>query len=80
MVRLRFIMFQSRNRGSYGFKSKILGIMLGSGALFQSRNRGSYGFKPKRSWLKSLSIPLFQSRNRGSYGFKCNLGDGLMLS
>ena len=62
--------FQSRNRGSYGFK--LLAVFFGKAFLtwFQSRNRGSYGFKAMWSCLAWRVQSGFQSRNRGSYGFK----------
>ena len=39
------ITFQSRNRGSFGFKVSMSGNVTASTHMFQSRNRGSFGFK-----------------------------------
>ena len=62
--------FQSRNRGSYGFKN--FEQLENAPALntFQSRNRGSYGFKYTNCHYWRTQESWFQSRNRGSYGFK----------
>ena len=81
--------FQSRNRGSFGFKAWVKTTLTLGTRLFQSRNRGSFGFK--RS-LRLTNIRLscfinrgstisawhgvgisFQSRNRGSFGFKVTM-------
>ena len=71
--------FQSRNRGTFGFKvGQIAGIL--EAAVFQSRNRDAFGFKltlrmptsnSKKSFnlviemlLVSSQVPEFQSRNQ----------------
>ena len=61
--------FQSRNRGSFGFKgTRRYTFAQESG--FQSRNRGSFDFKKHyRFSLPSLQS-LFPSRNREAFGFK----------
>ena len=64
--------FQSRNRGSFGFKKQETWTIIMAYATFQSRNRGSFGFKythPSGSSSVELTSG-FQSRNRGSFGFK----------
>ena len=66
-------MFQSRNRGSFEFKS--CKPMVCSSRVrtywFQSRNRGSFEFKWVFDFIER-QIPPFQSRNRGSFEFKDN--------
>ena len=44
IVAITFMMFQSRNRGSFDFKS-VSSFIPGSSFMFQSRNRGSFDFK-----------------------------------
>ena len=61
--------FQSRNRGSFGFKTETPTSPASQPALFQSRNRGSFGFKDNSAIVSKTDIK-FQSRNRGSFGFK----------
>ena len=39
------VQFQSRNRGSFGFKDSLTVCMNIEADMFQSRNRGSFGFK-----------------------------------
>ena len=65
-------MFQSRNRGSFDFKSGKFHAGTWTSRRFQSRNRGSFDFKftsanAPRRWTS------FQSRNRGSFDFKPTL-------
>ena len=51
MVSSLLLQFQSRNRGSFGFKSETLEIGSMTQGVFQSRNRGSFGFKLEyRRW------------------------------
>jgi hypothetical protein len=77
---MSWILFQSRNRGSFLFKVNR-GHELKFIAEFQSRNRGSFLFKSKNPQAKperptQTSTPSadltrkFQSRNRGSFLFK----------
>ena len=40
------ITFQSRNRGSFGFKGNFWYQLAIRASSFRSRNRGSFGFKP----------------------------------
>ena len=46
------ITFQSRNRGSFGFKGNFWYQLAIRASSFQSRNRGSFGFK-----LMDLRLP-----------------------
>ena len=62
-------MFQSRNRGSFDFKTMFAGVNRFHGK-FQSRNRGSFDFKPNEFDYDEMSLFEFQSRNRGSFDFK----------
>ena len=63
-------MFQSRNRGSFGFKyASVIASDTGE-AQFQSRNQGSFDFKWQRQERQRWADTMFQSRNRGSFGFK----------
>ena len=62
-------LFQSRNRGSFDFKSTKFGIQLQE-IEFQSRNRGSFDFKFRIPSFYRQSYLSFQSRNRGSFDFK----------
>ena len=62
--------FQSRNRGSFGFKMNIVGNCKVREKQFPSRNRGSFNFKPKSTLHTAMSATQFPSRNRGSFNFK----------
>ena len=76
MVSSLLLQFQSRNRGSFGFKRYHTTGKTKSAiqAMFQSRNRGSFNFKPLPRFDGGLNdLHQFQSRNRGSFNFKfCN--------
>ena len=73
-------MFQSRNRGAFGFKfdltvedPNIFDI-----TAFQSRNRGAFGFKDTVELTFTIVVTAFQSRNRGAFGFKGTLLEVLL--
>ena len=63
-------LFQSRNRGSFDFKSLMPSNVPMNVKKFQSRNRGSFDFKLRRQEIQSQTKFAFQSRNRGSFDFK----------
>ena len=63
--------FQSRNRGSFDFKTSHTYPSSRCSRTFQSRNRGSFDFKAIEVTAPALPVPeQFQSRNRGSFDFK----------
>ena len=63
--------FQSRNRGSFDFKSTLSPCSIASRkAMFQSRNRGSFDFQVRINGGITGGLHRFQSRNRGSFDFK----------
>ena len=68
-VRKSYIMFQSRNRGSFDFKLSQA-FERSASFKFQSRNRGSFDFKNSLVWMGCYLLSTFQSRNRGSFDFK----------
>ena len=53
------ILFQSRNRGSFGFKTYETIDAWEQMEMFQSRNRGSFGFKYNRSLLMETDNECF---------------------
>ena len=56
MLDLPLTVFQSRNRGSFDFKSSWCSSIQTSQTMFQSRNRGSFDFKqPHRKRQTSIS-------------------------
>ena len=62
--------FQSRNRGSFDFKTLTQNWLSQHRQAFQSRNRGSFDFKPLTNIWRTGRSSEFQSRNRGSFDFK----------
>ena len=61
--------FQSRNRGSFGFKFSILGQKAMVRFQFRSRNRG-FSLQGGIFHMVMIVEFLFRSRNRGSFDFK----------
>ena len=77
VLQILMCQFQSRNRGSFDFKSPRRSVVCRHDrqSWFQSRNRGSFDFKSSGNGRMRQPNRTFQSRNRGSFDFKCRCAD-----